>query len=240
MIGGHLLPVLAHPRADVAHRVAAAADVARVGLTAVDDSAVVQAALVGLQCHRHRPRRVALAGGDFVWKHRLARRQVVVVGETSPACVVRARDDIHAAVRRGGWVDGEPDRDDFDGLDHRLPIVRVLVPRHPLAVAAWFADEVTGKKRDVRPDDGFHQVENLVGKEPLEQLRVLKVRHIHGFRPHTVLQPVEDLLEAVFQAVELRLRENRLAEDVVTFAVVGSDFGGLDAVMIAVGRSHET
>jgi hypothetical protein len=56
----------------------------------------------------------------------------------------------------------------------------------------------------------------------------------------SVLQPVEDLLEAVFQAVELRLRENRLAEDVVTFAVVGSDFGGLDAVMIAVGRSHET
>ena len=93
---------------------------------------------------------------------------------------MRARDHLHAAVLFRRRIDGQPDGDDLHRIEHTLPVVRILVPGDALAVALGFADEVAGEERDVRAEDGLNQVENVVGEQPAEELRVGEVRLVHG------------------------------------------------------------
>jgi len=72
------------------------------------------------------------------------------------------------------------------------------MPRHALAVAFGFADEVAAPERDVRPEDRLDQVEHFVGEEPVEEFRIDKVRHVHRLRPNVGGQAGKLLLEVIF------------------------------------------
>lgn len=159
-----LLVVGAGARAHVAHGIAAATFSAKIRFAAVDDASVVEAALVGVEFDGDHVRHVPLGGLDLVVEDGFAGFEIVVIGESHFAARVRARKDAHAAVFGGGRVDREPHGHDFHGFDHRLPIMRILMPRDAFAVALGFADEMAGKQGDVWTDDGLDEVHNLVGK----------------------------------------------------------------------------
>jgi len=85
-----LLVIRASACTNVAHRVAAPALCAQVRLTAMDDSAVVEAALIGLELDRNQLGDVALRGFDLVVKHRFAGFERIVVGESHLTAGVRS------------------------------------------------------------------------------------------------------------------------------------------------------
>jgi len=60
---------------------------------------------------------------------------------------------------------------------------------------------------------------------------VLEMRDVHRLGAHAGVEIVEHVVEALFQAVELGLRENGLAEDVVALGVEPGDLGGRQAGM---------
>ena len=231
MPGADLFVVGAGARAHKAHRVAAATFGAEIRFAAVDDAPVVEAALIGVEFNGYHVRHVALGGLDLVVEDSFAGFEIIIIGETHFAARVRARKDSHTAVFGGGRVDREPHGHDFHGLDHRLPIMRILMPRDAFAVAFGFADEVAGKKSDVWADDRLNEVHDLVGKQPLEEFWMLKVRNVHGFGADVGAEVVENVFEAVFETKKFGLRENWFTEDVITFAVVVFDVLGRDAVV---------
>lgn len=94
------------------------------------------------------------------------------------------------------------------------------MPRHPLAVSLWFADEVAGKERDVGAQDGFDQVKDLIIEEPPKEFRMGEVRDVHCFRTKFRGQRIEQRLEVGLQSGELILGEDLVAIDEVTFALV--------------------
>ncbi len=231
MPGADLLVVGAGAGAHIAHRVAAAAFGAEIRFAAVDDAAVVEAALVGVELDGDHVGHVALGRFDLVVEDGFTGLEIVIIRETHFAAGVRAGKDAHAAVFSGGRVDREPHGHDFHGLDHRLPIMRILMPRDAFAVALGFADEVAGKERDVWADDGLDEVHDLVGKQPFEKLRMLEVGDVHGFGADVGAEVVQNVFEAVFEAEKFGLGENWLAKDVITFAVVVFDVLRRDAVV---------
>src|SRR5687768_9339909 len=81
-------------RADVAHRVSAAAEGTDVGRAAVNQSSVVQAGAIGLQLNRNHSALVALRGLDLGSKNILLRIDRFIVARS----VQRPRDDVHAPV----------------------------------------------------------------------------------------------------------------------------------------------
>jgi cystathionine beta-lyase family protein involved in aluminum resistance len=60
---------------------------------------------------------------------------------------------------------------------------------------------------------------------------MLEVGDVHGFGADVGAEVVENVFEAVFEAEKFGLRENRLAKDVITFAVVVFDVLRRDAVV---------
>jgi hypothetical protein len=236
-----LLVVGAGARADEAHGIAAAALGAEIRFAAVDDATVVEAALVGVEFDGDHLGHITLGGLDLVVEDGLAGLEIVVIGEAHFAARVRAGKDAHTAVFGGGRVDREPHGHDFHGLDHRLPIMRILMPRDAFAVALGFADEVAGKERDVWTDDGLNEVHDLVGKQPLEEFRMLEMGNVHGFGADVGAEVVQNIFEAIFEAEKFGLGENRFTKDVITFAVVVFDVLGRDAVVRQgqLGGVHE-
>lgn len=98
------------------------------------------------------------------------------------------------------------------------------MPRNALTVAAWFADKMASKKRNVGSEDRRHEVEYFIGHQPFEQFGMLKVRDIHRLRANIGLQVTQDFLEAVFESGKLFWGKNRLPEYVITLVVVLGDF----------------
>lgn len=223
VVADHLLVEL-HLAADVSHGIAAAANITRVGCTAVNDAAVMEAALIGLKFDGDRLAGVALHGLDLIGEYCRAWFEIIVIGEALFAGGVRARYDIHATVFLGRRIDCYPYRDDLHWRDHTLPVVRILMPRNPLTVALGLADKVTGEQCDVRAKNGLDEIENFVGKEPFEQFRVLEVGNIHRFGSHIGLEVVEDVFEAILQPFKFCLRQDGLTKDVITFLVIFRDF----------------
>lgn len=90
MPGTDLLVIRASAGTHVAHRVAAPALCAQVRLTAMDDTAVVEAALIGLKLDRNQLGDVALRGFDLVVKYSFAGFERIVVRESHFAAGVRS------------------------------------------------------------------------------------------------------------------------------------------------------
>ena len=76
------------------------------------------------------------------------------------------------------------------------------MPRDAFAVAGRFADEVAGKKGDIRTNDRLNQCEHILVEEPFEQLGTDEVRHVHRFGPDVGGKIGEQLFKAILEALE--------------------------------------
>ena len=94
------------------------------------------------------------------------------------------------------------------------------MPRHAAFGTPGFADKMAGEERDVRPDDRLDEVQHFVGKQPLEQRGIRKVRHIHVLRAGAGWERGELLLKVRRETGELGRREYRLIINQVAFPVV--------------------
>lgn len=92
------------------------------------------------------------------------------------------------------------------------------MPGHTLAVALGFADEVARKQRDVRPDDRFDKIQNLIGEKPFKQRGIGEVRHIHPLGPLIQGQRRQLVFKMFLQLLMLFLRKYRTGRHDVAFA----------------------
>ena len=141
MPGANFLMVEADPRADVSHGVAAAALGTKVGLAPMDESTIMQTRMVRIEETRHGRGGIKLIPLDLGIEDICGQ----IDGFGGGIAIERARDDLHAAILRGGRIDGQPYRDHLHGVEHPAPVRRIFVPRDPFAVAFRLADEMTRK-----------------------------------------------------------------------------------------------
>jgi len=97
------------------------------------------------------------------------------------------------------------------------------MPGDALTVARRLADEVAREERDVRAEQGRHEVQDGRGEEPPEQRRVREVRCVHGLRALPRRERLEGPFEVGGQGCELACRENGASEDEVALASVVRD-----------------
>jgi len=95
------------------HRVAASADIARVGIAAVHQAGVVQAALTRLENARHREFLASLHGINLQVKNILRRVDIHIVGKPFLPLGMRPGNNLHASIYQSGGIHSQPYGDDI-------------------------------------------------------------------------------------------------------------------------------
>ena len=99
------------------------------------------------------------------------------------------------------------------------------MPRHRQTSFRQLAQEVAGPQGYVGADQAFHEVEHLVGGQPLEQLREREVRDVHPLRARVRRQLLQHAVEEALQAAEFLFREELVTVDQVTVLGKEPDIG---------------
>ncbi len=196
--------------------------------------AVVQAHGPGRQREIHRALFLGIGQHQFlIDAEQVAVRRRRAVG-AQPAGM-RSGNHAHAAVFGIRIVHRQPCRDRERGF--KPPVGRVLMPRHPLAVAAVLAEEMGREEQEIGTQHLLNAIENRRCEGGFHQEFVVEMlvdqADPHGLAPHACLERV-DLGAELRQS--LRAQNRQPVQVAVCFEESPAQFGCLRCVRGSVAQ----